>query len=72
MLELELPESLQQEFEQTAQKFYDHEGVKRAAIEAIELWLAGLRQRQVDAQAKANNQAFEKLQAELIDKYFGK
>ncbi|MEN8215164.1 MAG: hypothetical protein ABFS56_02050 [Pseudomonadota bacterium] len=31
-----------------AQKFYVHDGVKRAVIEAIKLWLAMQRKRQMD------------------------
>ncbi len=72
MLTMELPKALQQEFEQTAQKFYVHDGVKRAIIEAIELWLAKQHQRQIDAEAKANNQAFKNIQAEIEKNYFGK
>jgi len=72
MLTMELPKALQQEFEQTAQKFYVHDGVKRAVIEAIELWLAKQHQRQIDAEAKANNQAFKNIQAEIEKDYFGK
>jgi len=71
MLTMELPKALQQEFEQTAQKFYVHDGVKRAVIEAIELWLAKQHQRQIDAEAKANNQAFKNIQAEIEKDYFG-
>ncbi len=71
MLAIELPKPLQQEFEQTAQQFYDHDGVKRAAIEAIKLWLSAQRKRRVDAEAKANNQAFEKLRTQLERDYFG-
>jgi hypothetical protein len=72
MLTMELPKLLQQEFEQTAQQFYDYDGVKRAVIEAIELWLERQRQRQIEAETKANNQAFENLQAGLEKDYFGK
>jgi len=50
---MELPKALQQEFEQTAQKFYE--------------WP----QRQIDTEAKANNQAFKNIQAEIEKYYFG-
>ena len=72
MLTMELPQLLQQEFEQTAQKFYVHDGVKRAVIEAINLWLERQRKRKIDAEAKANNQTFNKIQAEIEKDHFGK
>jgi len=72
MLTMELPQPLQQEFEQTAQKFYVHDGVKRAVIEAIKLWLAMQRKRQMEAEAKANNQTFKNIQAEIEKNYLGK
>ena len=72
MLTAELPESLQLQFEQTAQKLFDHDAVKRATIEAVESWLAKQRQRWIDLEAKANDQAFEKLQAQLEREHFGK
>ena len=68
----ELPEKLQQEFEQTAQKLYEHDGVKQAMIEAVELWLAKQRKCQIDIETKTNNQAYEKLKDELEKKYWGK
>ncbi len=71
MLIAELPESLQRQFEQTAQKLFDHDAVKRATIEAVESWLAKQRNRRVDLEAKANDQAFEKLQAQLEKDHFG-
>jgi hypothetical protein len=71
MLIAELPESLQRQFEQTAQKLFDHDAVKRATIEAVESWLARQRKRRVDLEAKANDQAFEKLQAQLEKDHFG-
>ncbi|TGO03716.1 hypothetical protein PN36_01155 [Candidatus Thiomargarita nelsonii] len=73
MLTMELPKPLQQEFEQTVQqKFYDHDGMKRAVIEAIELWLATQRQHRIKAEAKTNNQAFENIKAQLERDCFGK
>jgi uncharacterized protein (UPF0261 family) len=71
MLIAELPESLQQQFVQTAQKLFDHDAVKRATIEAVESWLTNQRKRQVDLEAKANDPVFEKRQAELERDHFG-
>lgn len=67
-----LPEQLQQEFEQAAQSLYDEDGATRALIEAVELWLSQNRKRLIQAEATVNNQAFEALEAELIQKYPGK
>ena len=72
MLMTELPEKLQQEFEQTAQKLYEYDGVKQAMIEAVELWLTKQRKCQIDIEKKANNQAYEKLKDELERDYWGK
>jgi len=71
MLIAELPESLQQQFEQTAQNLFDHDAVKLATIEAVESWLAKQRKRRVDLEAKANDHAFEKLQTQLEKDHFG-
>ena len=46
--------------------------MKRATIEAVESWLAKQRKRWIDLEAKANDQAFEKLQAQLERENFGK
>ena len=71
MLVAELPELLQQEFEQTAQKLYDQNAVKQAMLEAVELWLAKQRQHQIDIEAKANDLAYEQLQDELEREHWG-
>ncbi len=40
MLTAQLPQPLQEEFERTAQLLHNGDGVQRALIEAIELWLS--------------------------------
>ncbi|OQY56061.1 MAG: hypothetical protein DRR08_25130 [Candidatus Parabeggiatoa sp. nov. 2] len=72
MLMAELPEPLQQQFEQTAQKLYDHDATKRAMIDAVELWLAKQRKHQIDIEADANDKAYVKLKEELERNYWGK
>ncbi len=72
MLTAELPQQLQEEFERTARLLHDHDSIKQALTEAIELWLAQQRHRLIQAEAKANNQAFETLRAELEQNYSGK
>jgi len=71
MLKAELPQPLQEEFERTAQLLHDHDSVRQALIEAIELWLAQQHEKLREAEAEVNNQAFKTLRAELEQKYAG-
>lgn len=72
MLTTELPPSLQEEFESTARLLHDQDSIRRALIEAIELWLAQQRHKLIQTEATANNQAFEKLRGELEQNYSDK
>ena len=72
MLTAQLPQQLQEEFERTARLLHDQDSIRQALIEAIELWLAQQRQKLIQKEAKANNQAFENLRAELEQNYPGK
>lgn len=71
MLAAELPQPLQEEFERTAQLLHDHDSIRQALIEAIELWLAQQHQKLREVEALANNQTFEALRDELEQKYPG-
>lgn len=71
MLAAELPQPLQEEFERTAQLLHDHDSIRQALIEAIELWLAQQHEKLREAEAEINNQAFKALRAELEQKYSG-
>ncbi len=72
MLTAELPQQLQEEFERTARLLHNRDSIRQALVEAIELWLNQQRQKLIQAEAKANNQAFENLRAELEQNYPGK
>jgi len=72
MFTAELPQRLQEEFERAARLLHDSDSIRQALIEAIELWLAQQRQKLIQKEAKANNQAFENLRAELEQNYPGK
>lgn len=72
MLIADIPETLQHHFEHAAHLLYQTDGVKQALVEAIELWLAQHRNPVIEAEARANNQAYQNLKAELEQKYFGK
>ncbi len=72
MLIANIPEALQHHFEQAAHLLYQTDGVKQALVEAIELWLTQHRNPVIEAEARANNQAYQTLQTELEQKYFGK
>ena len=72
MLIADIPETLQHHFEHTAHRLYQTDGVKQALMEAIELWLAQHRNPVIEAEAWANNQAYQNLKAELEQKYLGK
>ncbi len=68
MLIAELPQPLQEEFERTAKLVYEEEGVKRAIVEAAELWLAQHRERRlalIETERLENDQAYEQLRPEL-------
>ncbi len=71
MLTVELPQPLQEEFERTAHLLHDRDSIRRALIEAIEMWLAQQHQKLMEAEALANNQTFEALRDELEQKYPG-
>ena len=58
MLIAELPQPLQEEFERTAKLVYEEEGVKRASIEAAELWLAQHQANSIEAEAQANDDVY--------------
>jgi hypothetical protein len=70
-LTTELPQLLQEEFERTAQLLHEHDSIRQALIEAIELWLAQQHQKLIEAEALVNNQAFETLYGELEQRYSG-
>jgi len=72
MLTAELPQQLQEEFERTARLMHDHDSIRQALIEAIELWLTQQQQKLIQAEAVVNNQAFENLRDELEQSYPGK
>jgi len=72
MLIADIPETLQHHFEHTAHLLYQTDSVKQALVEAIELWLAQHRNPVIEAEARANNQAYQTLKAELEQKYLGK
>ena len=72
MLTAELPQQLQEEFERTAHLLDDHDSIRQALIEAIELWLSQQHQKLTQAEAMVNNQAFEALWGELEQTYPGK
>ena len=72
MLIADIPETLQHHFEHAAHLLYQTDGVKQALMEAIELWLAQHRNPVIEAEARANNQAYQNLKEELEQKYFGK
>jgi hypothetical protein len=72
MLTTELPQQLQDEFERTAHLLHDHDSIRQALIEAIELWLSQQRQKLIQAEAETNNQAFEDLRLELEQNHPGK
>ena len=72
MFTAELPQRLQEEFERTARLLHDKDSIRQALIEAIELWLVQQRQKLIQKETKANNQAYEDLRAELEQNYFGK
>jgi hypothetical protein len=72
MLTAELPQRLQEEFERTARLLHDHDSIRQALIEAIELWLTQQRQKLIQTEAMVNNQAFESLRTELEQNYPGK
>lgn len=68
----ELPQQLREEFERTAHSLHRGDGIREALIEAIELWLAQQQQKLIQAEATANNQAFENIRTDLEEKYCGK
>lgn len=72
MLIAELPPPLQEKFVQTAESLYGRNNTQRALVEAVELWLAQNYLQTIEIEEKANNEAFEKLQNELEQKYNGK
>jgi len=72
MLKIDLPQSLQDEFERTAKALYKQGGVARALVEAVELWLAQHRVTPVEAERAANDQAFLRLKDELERAQWGK
>ena len=72
MITTELPQRLQEEFEQTAHLFYDHDAIRQALTEAVELWLAQRREILSDIEQVANDQIYEKLRLELERDHFGK
>ena len=72
MLTVELPQTLQENFEQTAQALYGKHSTEQAIIEAIELWLTAHRQKLIQVEAEMNNQAFEKLKSDLEQNHLGK
>jgi len=71
MLTTELPQSLQEEFERTAQLLHEQDSIRLALIEAIELWLSQQHQKLTQAEAVLNNQAFEQLRSYLERTYPG-
>lgn len=71
MLIADLPQPLQEEFERTAQLLHNHDSIRQAMIEAIELWLAQQHQKLIEAEALVNNRAFETLRDELEQNYPG-
>lgn len=72
MLVQNFPEQLQLEFEQVAQSLFESNGTTKALIEAVELWLAQNRKRLIHAEAAENNQVFESLEPEFVQKHHGK
>ena len=72
MIMTELPQRLQDEFERTARLLYDRDGVARALIEAVELWLAQHRKRVLDTERSANDRGYEALKAGLERDHWGK
>ncbi len=71
MLNIELPQELHDEFERSAHLLYDSDGVKRALIEAIELWLAQRQAQLIEAEKTANARAYERLKPELERDHWG-
>jgi hypothetical protein len=69
MLVAELPKSLQEEFERTAQLLHGQDQIRQALIEAIELWLTQQHQKLIETEALANNSAFEQVRNELEQNY---
>jgi len=72
MLLTELPQRLREEFERSARLLYAREGVVKALIEAVELWLAQRRDVLLEAEKNENDHAYEALKAELERDHFGK
>lgn len=71
MLITELPKQLQQEFEQVADLVHGQNNIKKALIEAIQLWLQYYKHLS-KPEAKANDEFFNNARAELEKDYFGK
>lgn len=71
MLMTELPKQLQQDFEQLANLVHGQDSLKKALIEAIELWLQYYKHL-TKPEAKANDEFFDKAKTELEKDYFGK
>ena len=72
MLLTELPQRLREEFERSARLLYDRDGVVKALIEAVELWLAQRHEALIEAERNENDRAFDALRAELERDHFGK
>ncbi len=71
MLMAEFPQALQAEFERVARLRYGENSLNRALIEAVELWLAQQRDLLIEAEAKANDRAYEALKDELEREHWG-
>ncbi len=65
MVLAELPQRLRDEFERSAQLLYDRDGIAKALVEAVELWLAQRRDVLIEAERTANDQVYEALRPEL-------
>ena len=72
MLLTELPQRLREEFERSARLLYDRDGVAKALIEAVELWLVQRREALLEAEKNENDRAFDTLKVELERDHFGK
>ena len=72
MLTIEFPPALQNALEHAARLRYGKDDFNRALIEAVELWLARQPYRPaLDAEADANDRAYEQLKDELERDHWG-
>jgi hypothetical protein len=71
MTQLNLPEDLYERFEHKARERYGEHGATTALVEAVEQWLANADQEVIKTERTLNNQAYQRLKAELERQYAG-